>query len=387
MTLRMVTVALLLAGCTASDPTYSDDETDAGSGSTASSGDGPTSAPGDDAGDDGGSVDGTSGADSDPGDAGTDAGATSTTGDSETTGGVDPTSDPREPGPFTWETSSHALDLDGTSIPLTLYIPDDPGPHPVVVLTHGFQLSPADYESYGEHLASWGYVAVLPQLPGSLLDPSTHVQLRAWIVGILDWIEVVGADAQAPLLGRADPETIGLAGHSMGGKISFLTASSDPRPRAVFGIDPVDAAGGPGQGPSPDYPSVTPELMPLVVVPIAVVGETTNSSGGLGGACAPSADNFEQYFNHAQSEALQIEVLGANHMSFLDDPNCGIACLACPAGTDDPAETRRLTHGYMIAFFGRTLRGNDGWTEWLTGAPAQADVDAGLVTFDTANGF
>jgi pimeloyl-ACP methyl ester carboxylesterase len=390
MTLRTALVMLAIAGCTTTDPIEDATSGQDGSGSTNAEDGATASLDGDGDGDgDGASATSGGGNDSTPADEGdAESGAVSsdTAADDDTTGGASQ-GDPREPGPFAFTMSTFALDVDGTAIPLTIYLPDDPGPHPVVVLTHGFQLSPADYASYGEHLASWGYVAVLPQMPGTLLDPATHVELRALLVGVLDWIEAVAADAAGPLEGRADADAIGLAGHSMGGKISFLTASSDARPRAVFGIDPVDAAGGPGQSPSPAYPSVTPELMPLVVVPIAVVGETTNATGGLGGACAPEADNFQQYFQHATSPALQIEVLGANHMSFLDDPMCGLACVACPAGTDDPALTRRITQGHMIAFFGRTLKDEAGWTEWLTGAPMEADVDAGLVTFATANGF
>ena len=303
--------------------------------------------------------------------------------------GAPPTTadDPAEPGPGTWQSSQAQVEIDGATIPLTLFIPDASGPHPVVVLTHGFQLGPSDYASYGGHLASYDYVVVMPQMPGSLFSPETHVQLRAYLVGILDWIEAVGSDPSAALLGRADAAQIALAGHSMGGKISLLTASADARPKAIFGIDPVDAAGGPGQGPSPDYPSVTPELMPLVVAPVALVGETTNATGGLGGACAPEDDNFHQYFVHATAPALEVEFIGANHMSFLDNPNCPVACLACPAGTDDTTVTRQRTQGLMVAFLQTTLRGDESYAPWLTGEPMQAFVDAGLVTFATANGF
>ena len=315
-------------------------------------------------------------------------GSTSVGEETGTTGGDVPLGDPREPGPLGWSMGSHTLDLGlGTDVTLTLYIPDDPGPHPVVVLTHGFQLSPADYASYGEHLASWGFVVVMPQFPGGLFDAPTHAELRDATVALLDWIEAAGDVEAGPLLGRADADAIGLSGHSMGGKISLLTTAGDTRSRAVFGIDPVDAAGGPGTSAGPDFPSVTPELMPAITVPIALVGETTNATGGFGMACAPADENFQQYFEYAQSPALEVEVLGANHMSFLDDPNCGVACIACPAGTDDVAMTRRLTHGYLVAFFGLTLGEEDGWMPWLTGDPMQADVDAGLVTFAVANGF
>ena len=73
-------------------------------------------------------------------------------------------------------------------------------------------------------------------------------------------------------------DRLGLAGHSLRGKISKLTATEDARPNAIFGIDPVDAAGGPGSQPSEAFPSVTPELMPRITVPLGLVGETTNAS-------------------------------------------------------------------------------------------------------------
>ena len=378
---------LALGGCP-SDPSASDTDTEetSSSGGTAPTS-GETTASGSSSAGDSASEDTTAGQgeDSSAGDATSSTSAGDETG---TTGGGVPLGDPRDPGPLGWSMGSHTLDLGlGSDVPLTLYIPDDAGPHPVVVLTHGFQLSPSDYASYGEHLASWGFVVVMPQFPGGLFDAPTHAELRDATVALLDWIEAAADVEAGPLLGRADAAAIGLSGHSMGGKISLLTTAGDARSRAVFGIDPVDAAGGPGTSAGPDYPSVTPELMPAITVPVAVVGETTNATGGFGQACAPADENFQQYFQFAQSPALEVEVLGASHMSFLDDPNCGVACIACPGGTDDVAMTRRLTHGYLVAFFGLTLGDEDGWMPWLTGDPMQADVDAGLVTFQTANGF
>jgi hypothetical protein len=89
----------------------------------------------------------------------------------------------------------------------------------------------------------------------------------------------------------------------------------------------------------------------------------------------------------ASSPALQVEVLNANHVSFLDDPSCGMYCSVCPAGTDDPAVTRRLTQRYLSAFLLVTLNGQDAYRAYLTGASMQADVAAGLVTTAVANGF
>lgn len=299
-----------------------------------------------------------------------------------------PVSDPREPGDEEVVTSTFAfVAADGTSIPLTLYTPAGAGPYPTIGFHHGFQLGPANYVSYGQHLASWGYVVIMPQMPGSLFSPTDHVQLRAYMIEIFDWAAGGGNIAGGPLDGKADPELVGIAGHSLGGKISFLTATTDPRIDAVFGIDPVDTPGGPGAQPSEQNPSVTPELMPLVVAPVGIVGETVNATGGLGGACAPADDNFHQYFINTTSSAVEIEFLTANHMSFLDDVNCGVSCSACPAGSDDPATTRRMTHGYMVAFFELQLRGIEGFRDHLVGPLTQPDLDAGLVAIESSNGF
>ena len=177
---------------------------------------------------------------------------------------------------------------------MVIYMPEGVGPFPVVAFTHGFQLAPADYVSYGEHLASWGYLALLPQFPGGLFGGPTHVDLGNYLSALLDWVE----GDEVVLGGKADATRIGLAGHSMGGKISLLLASEDDRPMAVFGVDPVDAAGGPIPMPEADYPSVTPERMGSITIPLGLLGETTNgaSEGVFGQACAPAEDNFQAYF-------------------------------------------------------------------------------------------
>ncbi len=279
-----------------------------------------------------------------------------------------------------------------TKIPLTIRLPLQPGSHPVVVFLHGFQLSPADYVSYGDHLASWGYVVVMPKMPSGTFGfgAPNHVELKQYLAAVLDWIEDdVAKGAGGALQGKADLAHIGLAGHSMGGKISLLLATEDKRPLAVVGLDPVDAAGGPLAVDPADYPSVTPELMGKISIPIVLLGETLNGtcSGAFCQACAPEDDNFHQYFLHATGPALEIEVLEASHMSFLDNPNCGLACSLCPAGTDDPSVTRRLSRRYMTAFFNTVLAGQPAFAEFLTGPQMDQDVADGLVATSPKNGF
>ena len=138
-----------------------------------------------------------------------------------------------------------------------------------------------------------------------------------------------------------------------------------------------------------DYPSVTPELMTSIEVPLGILGETTNAtcSGFLCQACAPEDNNFHQYFEHAATPAIEIEVVGANHMSFLDDPDCGITCSVCDAGTDDSAVTRDLTRRYLTAFMNIFVKGEEEFRPYLRGPMMQADVDSGLVLVATKNNF
>lgn len=298
------------------------------------------------------------------------------------TGTGEPLVDPRATGPH--EVEMLELDIEtpgGLSMAVTVHLPTDGGPYPVVVLLAGFLLGSEDYASYGSHLGSWGYTVVMPELPGG--DQSDD---RDAVVELLDWLEGPGALEGAALGGRADASSLMLSGHSRGGKIAFLTATADARADAIFAIDPVDTAGGPGSMPSPQNPSVAPELMPLVLAPMAIVGETVNASGTFM-ACAPEDENFRQFFAAASAPAAAIEFLTANHMSFLDNPNCGLTCSACPSGTDDPAVTRRMTQGYMVAFAQWQLDGVQGYRDFLVGPFTQPDVDAGLVTIDTIGGF
>jgi dienelactone hydrolase len=296
--------------------------------------------------------------------------------------------DPAEPGTHTASTSTASVTIGSDTIPLTLYLPDGAGPFPVIVFTHGFGLSPSLYDSYGVHLASWGYVVIMPQMPGSMLSPTVHRVLKELLRSMLDWVDTEGPDPGGVFGGRVDPALLGLAGHSMGGKISLLVSTEDSRPLAVFGVDPVDAAGGPFGGDPVDYPSVTPELMPQITVPLGLLGETVNATGGgMGQPCAPAEDNFQQYYQYASSPALEIDVLGANHVSFLDDPNCGMTCSLCTAGTDDPAVTRHLTRRYMTAFFNVFVDGDEGYRTYLVGDEIAADVSAGLIATQNKNGL
>ena len=309
-----------------------------------------------------------------------------TAGDDDTTGDDDtgdvvvpaPPADPASSGLFSFTVINEVAG----GLESTIYLPDGSGPYPVIVLTHGFQLSPVDYVSYGEHLASWGYVTILPRFPGNFLSSPTHAELNDSLADVLDWLDT----SPSALGGVADPSKLGLSGHSMGGKISLLLATQDARVDAVFAIDPVDA-GPPGGGSPADYPSVAPELMSALTVPTVLLGELQNAvAGGFGPACAPAGENFQSYYSSATNPVMEIEVLGASHMSFLDNPSC-LVCTFCPSGTDDPQVSKSLTREFMTAFFESELN-EEAWpAAWLGGDELVALESAGLIAAQSKNGF
>jgi pimeloyl-ACP methyl ester carboxylesterase len=302
---------------------------------------------------------------------------------------VVPAVDPADQGPHQMASGSDTFTTtEDDEVPLTLYVPFGPGPYPAVVLTPGAAFGPELYASYGAHLASWGFIVVVPDLPGSLISPRTDLQLMEVLREVVDWLETAEAAPTGLLAGKVDLTRVALAGHALGGKLSVYVATQDPRPAAVFGIDPVDPSGGTWGNDDTNYPSVTPELMSLLTVPLGLVGETVNAQNvGLSRACAPEANNFHQFFVAAPGPALEIEVLGANHVSFLDDPECGWDCNLCSDGSDDPAVTRQLTRRYLASFLLVVLNDDPSYRHFLTGAGMQADVDAGLVTTDVTGAF
>ena len=309
--------------------------------------------------------------------------------------GADPNTDvfeydPTEAGPWSVSSSSTTLNvpggLFGTNIPLNIFIPDGAGPFPVVVMTDGFNLAGDLYTSYGDHLASWGFIVVFADIPNNFIFPKTPLELIDYLGATFDWVE---DEAMGQLGGKADVSKLAVAGHSAGAAAAVHVALYDARPLGVFAIDPVDGAPEFVNGSPEDYPSVAPELMNLLDVPVVLLGETTNGDEATATLtpCAPLDENFQQYYLGATGPALEIEVVGANHMSFLDNPDCGLDCAVCPSGTDDPTTTRILTQSYMTAFFNVILKGETEFSTYLTGAEMQADVNAGLVITQSKNGF
>ncbi len=239
----------------------------------------------------------------------------------------------------------------GRTLPSTVLAPvDAPSPAPLVVISTGFQLARTQYTSLATHLASWGFVVILTDYADQSLF-ADHGLLAMDVPAVIDW-----ALAQTSL--SLDASRIAVAGHSLGGDISVYAAALDARIKAVVGWDPVDG-----------NPSVVPSKMAGLTAAIAVVGETTDETGSM--PCAPAGSNFQAFYAASPSPAIQIEVVDAGHMSWVDDPSC-VVCSLCPAGTASSDSVHAITRRLDVAWLRRQLLSDAAMTPWLDNPPEVA---------------
>ena len=131
---------------------------------------------------------------------------------------------------------------------LTLYgfmnVPQGEGPFPVAIVMHGF-IPPERYDTiayttrYADALARAGYLVVHPNYrnwPPSDEGPDSFRVAHA--VDVLNLIATIRSQARQPgPLELANPEFIGLMGHSMGGGITLrtITVSSAVQAAVLYG--------------------------------------------------------------------------------------------------------------------------------------------------------
>lgn len=143
---------------------------------------------------------------------------------------------PRDPD-FPATTPALTFDSGGASLLGVLHVPAGRGPHPVVVLLHGFPGNERNFD-LAQVLRRAGYASLVFHYRGS------------WGVGgSWSWGHVL-EDAAAVVAGlrdeelaaahRLDPRRLVLIGHSMGGFAALMTAATEPSVAAVASVAGFD---------------------------------------------------------------------------------------------------------------------------------------------------
>jgi dipeptidyl aminopeptidase/acylaminoacyl peptidase len=140
---------------------------------------------------------------------------------------------------------------DGLNIYGFANIPNDEGPHPIIIALHGY-IDPAIYNTldyttlYADALATAGYIVLHPNLRGYLPSDGGENLFRVGMaIDVLNLIALVQAQSGgADWLRTALRDRIGLWGHSMGGGIStrVLTVSEDVKAAVLYAAMSGDEA-------------------------------------------------------------------------------------------------------------------------------------------------
>ena len=150
-----------------------------------------------------------------------------------------------KPGPSSIIRFDRKVTVGRSTIDITVIGPSDDGkeitkkgtPLPWVILSPGFATDHKQYQGYGDRLASYGIVTILQKSPSEL----NHATYRDETVQLITWLLSPSGMGAERLSGRLDKDRLGLIGHSLGGKISFLVAQSDSRVKALLGISVFEA--------------------------------------------------------------------------------------------------------------------------------------------------
>jgi chlorophyllase len=249
-----------------------------------------------------------------------------------------------------------------------VHTPQERNTYASVLFLHGWKSLPQTYDTILQHLASHGFVVIVPQLVSDctefvLGDPTLEEQAgRA--AAVIDWAQLRLSD----VLGmEVNTRRMGLAGHSLGGKVAWLLMQRDDRLLAVAAIDPVDVTA----IPLGNDDAVTADLAPLAV-PGFVIG------AGIRGACSFEGANHWDFFNTLASPAWHMVATDYGHQDMLDERDGALARRVCGSGPDRDG-MRRLVGGALAAFFRGELQYEDDAHRYLSDStitPVAVELDA-----------
>jgi dienelactone hydrolase len=272
--------------------------------------------------------------------------------------------DPAVNGPF--PATRHTIAIPGTegaTLITDLYFPGThglvsvgAGRCPVIVLGHGFAQTKDEYVNQGLHLATRGYLVLIPNST-AVADWSRFADdLRK----CLDWIEAQDVDSNSIFFGRVRTNCAGATGHSAGGLSAILAATRDVRIRALSPMDPVDSDG------------LGVAALPSVPAPVAITYSEPSLCNANGSALT--------LYNAACAPKRGMLIVGANH-SDPEDPASLLIEVVCGAAD---SERQMLYRRYMTGWFEYYLRGDAAYGPWVFDQPGgqlASDLASNKVTY------
>jgi dienelactone hydrolase len=261
-----------------------------------------------------------------------------------------------------------AIPRQGGTLIADIVFPSTGGPYPVIVFSHGSGGAPYGYRELTSHWAAAGFVVVAPthadsrrllrhrgldsrelmmDLLRSATDPGAWRRRVGDVTAIIDALPRLAAVDQR-LAGRADPERVGVGGHSYGAFTSVLTACAQPLAPSGKPVDLRDArpdaflllsAQGAGQQ------GLEPGSWRTCNRPMMVVSGTEDRGRPLGNRPAQTwREKLEPFRSSPPGEKVGWVLQGAAHSSFVASDRRAAGPLGPAAERDavDPALQARL---------------------------------------------
>lgn len=229
------------------------------------------------------------------------------------------------------------LGLDITEIPAFRDVAPAPGPHPLVVFSHGNDGIRIQSVAFYLHMASHGYVVAAMDHHGNTFldttpDPMVIPNRPLDVSFVIDEMLRVSADGGHLLADSVDADRIGVWGHSFGGLTSFAMVGSgffpglqpDPRVKAIMPLAPA----------SP----FDQAFYDSIAVPTLVVG------GTIDGTTPFESDQRAPYEAMSAAGAFVglAEIVNGGHFTFSDFCEVDRNLLAFLGGAGEACEPRHL---------------------------------------------
>lgn len=255
-----------------------------------------------------------------------------------------------EAGPLPMSGQSNvSVALSDATVEVDLYWPNVSGTFPVVTVAHGLGGSKEGFVEWGKHLASWGFVVVVPQFLNRL-NPNHERNARHLRELIDEWVPDQNGRVLSPLGQRVRLGEAGMVGHSFGALASALALPDRPSSVAVL-LDLADADGR-ARAVSPGY--VDPVAF-LFAPPVLC-----NQSG-----------NGRQVADVAGGPLFRFQVVNANHC---DPQHPSDVDLGCRTTCGQPNLPRhRVFRGYGTAWLRYFLHRDADAEEWIGGQRLESD--------------
>ena len=241
---------------------------------------------------------------------------------------------------------------------------------PVVIINTGWNQPRLSYDGFATQFAQWGYVCVTKHVAAPGLTGIGDARVDDHVVQnivLLDWLEAQNADPESFLYGMMDTNNAAVVGHSLGAGIAIETVVVEDRFKVGVSLD--------GNYPGPEFDPR--DALPYEDAAILFFYATE------GRWCSGQRFAAPRLFEFTSVPAIEVSIVGAGHLDFMDSiiGLTHFGPFVCPGGAQDGQVVRDLAAKYLIAWCNVWLKGDTSFEEIYTGAPADADVAAGLVEF------